>query len=243
MKRSVLICLALFIMGLLGGCCATQRVCETKVQIKGQDKAQNKSALSPVYAPLADYLTERFDLGAKSGIGIDLGSGRGDLIVELAQRSPGMHWINADINTKVFAGFFNKAASAGVADCISAQLADAKSLPYRSNYADIIVSRGSFPFWGGVEAGLNEVNRVLKPGCFAFIGQGFSENLPVDIARSIRERQKQNRHWPHYDVDQTAQELADIMKRMGNKNYIIHRPQPAGSQGVNYGIWLEWRKE
>jgi SAM-dependent methyltransferase len=239
MKRIVSTCLVLFIMGLLGGCSAPERVIETKVQIKGQ----GKSALSPVYAPLADYLTERFDLGAKRGVGIDLGSGRGDLIVELAKRSPGMHWINADVNTKVFAGFFNKAASAGVAERVSAQLADAKSLPYRSNYADIVVSRGSFPFWGGLEAGLNEVNRVLKPGCPAYIGRGFSENLPVEIARSIRQRQKQNLHWPNYDVDQTAAELADIMKRMGNKNYTIHRPKTAGSQGVNYGIWLEWRKE
>jgi len=239
MKRILSTCLVLLVMGYMGGCSASQQVSETKIQIKGQ----TKSALSPVYVPLADYLTERFALEDQSGIGIDLGSGRGDLIIELAKRSPRMHWINADINTKVFAGFFNKAASAGVSERVSAQLADAKSLPYRSNYADIIVSRGSFPFWGGVEAGLNEVNRVLKPGCSAYIGRGFSENLPVDIARSIRQRQKQNRHWPNYDVDQTATELADIMKRMGNKNYTIHRPKPAGSQGVNYGIWLEWRKE
>lgn len=205
--------------------------------------SQPRNALAPVYAPLAEWLTKRFDLASKKGIGIDLGGGKGDLIAELAQRSPQMHWIDADIDPKNFAAFFEKAKTAGVADRVSALMADAGQMPFRDQYADLIVSRGSFPFWGDLKAGLSEVNRVLKPGGIAYIGRGFSENLPVEVARQIRDKQKKNDGFPKYDVDQTEKELRRILDELGVQGYQIIRPKPPGAEGVNYGIWVEWRKE
>ena len=50
---------------------------------------------------------------------------------------------------------------------------------------------------------------ALKFWGVAFIGRGFSENLPVEIARKVRAKQNGG---PKYDVAKTAAELREIMK-------------------------------
>ena len=198
----------------------------------------SRGVLAPVYAPLAEQIVSDFDLSAKEGIGIDVGSGPGTLIVELCERTR-LHWVNADINPSVFAPFYRLAEQRGFADRVSAMFADAHALPFHDNYADIIVSRGSFHLWEDKVRAFGEIYRVLKPGAPAYIGRGFSENLPVETARAIREKQRKRMK---YDVDETADELYDVMTVLGIKAFKIHRPQPPASEGVNYGIWVEFRK-
>jgi len=117
--------------------------------------------------------------------------------------------------------------------------ADAQALPFKDNYADIIVSRGSFQFWKDKRLAFSEIYRVLKTGGIAFIGRGFSENLPVEIAKNIQERTDGG---PMYDVAGTAEELRQIMKILSINEYKIQMPKPHDSEGINYGIWLEFYK-
>ena len=194
--------------------------------------------LLPVYAPLAEHIVTEYNLAEKKGIGIDLGSGPGNLIIELCKRTQLMQWINADINPNFFPLFLKEAEEAGVGHRVSAVHADAQVLPFENDYAEIIVSRGSFQFWDDKKLAFSEIYRVLKPGGIAFIGRGFSENLPVEIARKIRKQGK----GPNYDVAKTANELREIMQVLEINNYRILIPKPPGSEGVNYGIWLEFRK-
>jgi SAM-dependent methyltransferase len=198
----------------------------------------SRGTLSPVYAPLAEQIVTDFDLQEKEGIGIDLGSGPGTLILELCERTR-LHWINADINPHFFPHFYSQAQQRGFGHRVSAVFADACALPFRDNYADIVVSRGSFPFWQDKIRAFGEIYRVLRPGAVAYIGRGFSRNLPVATARKIRGKQggKMN-----YDVDKAADELRRIMDELGIKTYRIHKPKPPGSEKVNYGIWLEFHK-
>ncbi|MBN2289978.1 MAG: class I SAM-dependent methyltransferase, partial [Candidatus Glassbacteria bacterium] len=195
--------------------------------------------LAPVYAPLAEQIVGEFGLAGSKGTGIDLGSGPGSLVIELALRTPGMHWINADINPHFFPHFYEQAAKAGVRQRVEAVAADAQDLPFPSDYADIVVSRGSFQLWGDRQKAFAEVYRVLKPGGRAFIGRGFPENLPVETARRIRE---QTGGGPVYDIDRTAAMLRGIMLALKIKDYRVRLPRPPGSEGVNYGIWLEFGK-
>jgi SAM-dependent methyltransferase len=199
----------------------------------------SRGRLAPVYGPLAEQIVADFDLQEKTGIGIDIGSGPGTLIIELCKRTP-MHWINADINPHFFPHFYNQAAKHGCADRASAIPADVHSLPFRDNYADIIVSRGSFPFWREKTRAFAEIYRVLKPGAAAHIGRGFSENLPVDTAKRIRAGQGAKMR---YDLDKTTAELREIMKTLAIKDYEIHRPRSDLREVVNYGIWITFRKD
>jgi len=198
----------------------------------------SRKTLAPVYAPLAEQIVADFDLAEKEGIGIDLGSGPGTLIVELCKRTR-MHWINADINPNYFAGFYRQAEENGVGYRVSALFADAHNLPFRDNYADIIVSRGSYHIWEDKVRAFGEIYRVLKPGAAAYIGRGFSRNLPVETAKKIRAKQGKKMK---YDVDKKANELYNIMSELGIKDYRIDIPKPPGSENVNYGIWVEFRK-
>jgi len=209
----------------------------TKQNALGMIRTSRKT-LAPVYAPLAEQIVSDFDLSEKDGIGIDLGSGPGTLIVELCKRTR-MHWINADINPNFFPNFYRQAEENGFGHRVSAIFADAHNLPFRDNYADIIVSRGSYHFWEGKVRAFSEIYRVLKPGAVAYIGRGFSRNLPIETAKKIRAKQGEKMK---YDVEKKANELHNIMNELRIKDYRIHKPKPPGSEKVNYGIWVEFHK-
>ncbi len=198
----------------------------------------SRGTLAPVYAPLAEQIATDFNLREKEGIGIDLGSGPGTLILELCRHTR-LHWINADINPHFFPYFYKQAQQRGYGHRVSAVFADACALPFRDNYADIIVSRGSFPFWQDKRRAFGEIYRVLKPGAVAYIGRGFSRNLPVATAKKIRGKQGGKMK---YNLDKAADELRQIMKVLQIKEWKIHRPNPPGSDKVNYGIWIEFHK-
>jgi len=198
----------------------------------------SQTTLSPIYAHLAEQMVEDLGLAGREGIGIDLGSGPGTLIVELCKRTK-MHWVNADINPYFFGPFYTEAAKHGLAHRVSAIFADAHALPFRDDYADVIVSRGAYHFWNNKPSAFGEILRVLKPDGVAYIGRGFSANLPAETARKIRAKQGKKMK---YDLDAKTAELEGIMKQTGIRDYRIHRPSPPDASHVNYGIWIEFRK-
>ena len=208
-------------------------------RIAAQEPAPISRTLAPVYAPLAQQISDDFELRDKLGTGIDLGSGPGDLILELCKRTRWMHWVNADIDAAVFAGFLQRVQDAGFRGRVSATRADVHALPFENAFADVVVSRGSYPFWKDKTKAFADVYRVLKPGGVAFIGRGFSGNLPLAVAREVRERQRRNGNEPVYDVEAAEAELKEIMRSLEIKDYRIRIP---GRGDVNYGIWLEFRK-
>ena len=198
----------------------------------------SEGRLSPVYGPLAEQLVKELELEGKSGIGIDIGSGPGALIIELCKRTK-QHWINADINPHFFPYFLEQAEKHGFGGRVSAIVADAQSLPFRDNYADVIVSRGSFWLWPNKVKAFGEIRRVLKPGGVAYIGRGFSENLPIEVAKTVRGGQGGS---VKYDVAKTAAELREIMTTLKVKNYRIVRPRLNNDDKVEYGVWVEFHR-
>ena len=145
----------------------------TKKDALGMLKA-SQTILRPVYGPLAEQIVTEFELDKKTGIGIDVGSGPGTLIIELCKRTQ-LHWVNADINPHFFPYFYKEAGKNDFGHRVSAIFADAHALPFRDNYADFIVSRGSFPFWQDKKKAFSEIYRILKPGAIAYIGKILAE--------------------------------------------------------------------
>jgi len=194
--------------------------------------------LAPVYAPLAEQLVADYNLDdIESGIGIDLGSGPGTLIFELCART-NLHWINADINPHFFPIFFAEAEKKGFGHRVSAIFADAQALPFRDDYADIIVSRGSYHFWDDKALGFSEIMRVLKPGGVAYIGRGMAHDMPSETARAIREQQGERMV---YDREAEAASLEAMFAELGIDTYRIETPVPPDDSSLNYGIWIELR--
>jgi len=245
MKLLRCFCLPALVLLLYSTGCATVKHAPSHPNERDNEQAAlrmiraSRGTLAPVYAPLAEQIATDFNLQDKEGIGIDLGSGPGTLILELCERTR-MHWINADINPHFFPHFYRQAQQRGFGHRVSAVYADARALPFRDNYADIIVSRGSFPFWQDKTRAFSEIYRVLKPGAVAYIGRGFSRNLPVASARKIRNKQGGKMK---YNVDMASDELRQLMKTLKIKEWKIHRPNPPGSDNVNYGLWIEIHKQ
>jgi SAM-dependent methyltransferase len=240
---SICFAIAFSVVGLLLACPAGARVLtEPDDSLHSQLAAerftrQARSVLAPVYPYLAEHIVSTFGLADRPGVGIDLGSGPGSLVVELAKRTDSLYWINADINPHFFGPFLSAAAEAGVSHRVGAVFADAQKLPFRDNYADIIVSRGSFHFWEDRIAAFGEIYRVLKPGGVAFIGRGLAGSMPVGAAGSVRNAQKGG---PRYDLKKTAAELSAAMDQLGIDRHRIATPHRYS--GVNYGIWLTFHK-
>jgi ubiquinone/menaquinone biosynthesis C-methylase UbiE len=201
------------------------------------DTAKNK--LAPNYPYLAQFIIDRFKLQSKTGIGLDIGGGPGDLTVELCKRTSSMYWIVADINPWYADYFYQRVKKNNLFDRAAFIQADVHSLPFRDNYADVVVSRGSVQFWQDKEKAFSEIIRVLKPGGAAIIGRGFSENLPLGIAHQIRA--KQGGKMPSYNPAETAHELEIILQKLNVTDYEIQLPREDQKE-VSYGFWILFKK-
>jgi len=105
-----------------------------------------------------------------------------------------------------------------------------------NNYADIIVSRGSYQFWKNKTQAFKEIMRVLKPGGVAYIGRGFARDMPVEVARSIRTNQSGAMN---YDRHKEAEKLQELLDELQIKNYRIEIPNTDDEKNIHYGIWVE----
>jgi SAM-dependent methyltransferase len=201
-----------------------------------QEVAQGRQV---VYSALAEYLVNRFDLSEKPGIGIDIGSGPGDLIVHLAKRTSQYYWINADINTWCARPFTMNTLKENIAHRTGFIFADTCALPFRDNYADVVVSRGSYQFWPNLERGLSEILRVLRPGGVAFIGRGVAPTMSEAEVRKLARAGRIG--GPKYDPDKDAERFRNLMRKLGIEQFEVIRHRPEDSN-LNYGVWLYMRK-
>ena len=192
-----------------------------------------------VYSELADYLVRRFDLSEKTGVGIDIGGGPGDLIVHLAKRTRQYYWINADINTWCVRPFTVNTLKENIAHRTGFVFADACALPFRDNYADIAVSRGSYQFWPDLEKGMSEILRVLRSGGVAFVGRGVAPTMPEAEVRKLAKAGRIG--GPKYDPDKDAERFRDLMQKLGIPQFEVIRNIPE-DPNLNYGVWLYFRK-
>jgi SAM-dependent methyltransferase len=201
-----------------------------------QTMAKNRQI---VYDRLSAYLVDRLDLSTREGIGIDLGSGPGDLVVRLASSTKRFYWINADINTGYARPFAAEILAKGIAHRTGFIFADACALPFRDNYADVIVSRGSYQFWGDLEKGLAEIRRVLRPGGEAFIGRGVPPTMPEEEVAELAARKFIG--GPKYDPDADAARFGALMQKMNIREFEVIRHK-ASDPELNYGVWLYFKK-
>ena len=74
----------------------------------------------------------------------------------------------------------------GLSDKIKTVEGDVHALPFESNFADFIVSRGSMFFWDNPKSAFKKINRILKPGGNTYIAGGFeNKELRDDIVNRM----------------------------------------------------------
>jgi ubiquinone/menaquinone biosynthesis C-methylase UbiE len=175
-----------------------------------------KLAFAPIYPYLARCIKEKF--GISKGVCVDVGSGPGSLAIALA-RITRLHVYSLDIQEGMTEVALRNIAKAGFSSRVEAVTADVCRMPFGDGSVDLVVSRGSLPFWEDRGGAFREIYRVLKAGGVAYVGGGFgSPEIKSRVIeafskkralRSSREKFLAGMKRPKFTPEQLEADLAD----------------------------------
>lgn len=100
---------------------------------------------------------------------LDIGSGPGDLAIEVARRLPGASIVGVDLAPAMVDVATGNVLAARLGSRIRFELADAARLPLDDSSVDLVVSSLSLHHWDQAPAVFAELHRVLRPGGSALI--------------------------------------------------------------------------
>jgi ubiquinone/menaquinone biosynthesis C-methylase UbiE len=101
------------------------------------------------------------------GAVLDVGTGPGVLLVELAARRPDLRLTGVDVSADMVAAATRNLQPLG--ERASARVGDVTSLPFPDRSFDLIVSSLSLHHWDRPEAAVPELARTLRPGGRVYI--------------------------------------------------------------------------
>jgi len=189
---------------------------------------------APVYPALARQIVQ--DYGIRKGVCVDVGGGTGHLGMEVAKQTD-LTVYNLDIDTDAVRLSGILVDEAKLRGRVRPIEGDALDMPFKDGFADLVISRGSIPFWPDRAKGLQECYRILKPGGVAYIGGGFSRILAPEIRTAIVERHNKAfaKHLPA--GFKRPDDLDQVARRAG-----IPEGQFRLIKEPIRGAWLEIRK-
>ena len=172
------------------------------------------------------------DYGVLEGVCLEVGCGTAIFAIELCRRS----------NLKIYALEKVKAIyevacmnieNEGLTDRITPVLGDAHDLPFENEFADLIISRGSYHCWEDKVLVFKEIYRVLKKGGIGFVGGGFGRYVTEEELKrmeSLRNRSLKD----DAKAYSLPNELEEIVHKAGISNFHIIYDRS--------GLWAELKK-
>jgi ubiquinone/menaquinone biosynthesis C-methylase UbiE len=115
--------------------------------------------LRGVYRRLA---TDVAPAAPDDGTVLDVGTGPGVLLVELARHRPDLRLTGVDLSSDMAAAAERNLSEFGAR--ASTRVGDVKDLPFPDQSFDLIVSSFSLHHWDDLDAAVAELARVLRPG-------------------------------------------------------------------------------
>lgn len=127
--------------------------------------------LRPLYRRVADDMTTLPDLVPMTEITavLEIGSGPGELALEIARRLPGGELIGIDLADAMIDSAIERARTERLDERVRFVLADAAALPFPDGSFDVAVSTLSLHHWAEPATVFAEIARVLRPGGVALI--------------------------------------------------------------------------
>ena len=172
------------------------------------------------------------DYGVLEGRGVDVGCGTAVFAVELCRYSRlKIHALEKE--KAIYEMACSNIKNEGLTDRIIPVLGDANDLPFESEFADFIISRGAYHCWQDKVQVFKEIYRVLKKGGISFVGGGFGRyvtdeelnRMKILRDRSLKEDAK---------AYSSPEKLKEIIYKAGISNFRI-LDDPAG-------YWAEIKK-
>jgi SAM-dependent methyltransferase len=127
--------------------------------------------LAPLYRRVADDVTTLplLVLSSEHTAILEIGSGPGELAVEIARRVPGAEVVGIDLAEPMIDSAIERARAQGLGERVRFVLADAAELPLADGSFDIVVSTLSLHHWSDPATVFAEIARVVRPGGVALI--------------------------------------------------------------------------
>lgn len=133
--------------------------------IKGQDLAQAYDQVSrlPQFQAIHRMIVRELDQYSPEGTLVDVGSGPGHLLSEIAQVHPFLKLVGVDVSAEMVEAATANARQAGLRQ-VRFRQGQAQSLPFPDSSVDFVVSSLSLHHWSEPDKALLEIHRILKPG-------------------------------------------------------------------------------
>lgn len=190
------------------------------------DKRHRFAAMYPL---LVRQIFEDYGEGRKNVL--DVGTGNGALLIELSKITD-MELTGLDLREQVLDRVRENMRLHDVEpQRISLIHGDVADMPLPDDSVDLIISRGSIPFWDDMGAAFSEMYRVLAPGGCFFVGCGFSRYQPLEEVRGMRPK------WAGKGSDDPRNDwkkgtrIPDALGKAGIENYRLIKD--------DYGVWVE----
>ena len=188
---------------------------------------------APMYAYYAEKIKEK--TGMTKGVCLDVGSCGGYLGLVLAKITD-LDFIFLDISSEMLEKAKLHITEDGLQKRARTLLADVHSIPLDDGSVNLVISRGSIPFWKDPATALKEVYRVLVPGGKAYVGGGKgTPEIRDQIAARVKEMGNvpDREKWGHGPRNIPKRDYDEIMKQTGIAKFTINK----GDDGMWIQIW------
>ncbi|MCM8781253.1 MAG: class I SAM-dependent methyltransferase [Candidatus Omnitrophica bacterium] len=172
----------------------TSRKVEAEMYLSEQEAVSEYLGIAGIigitYSLLADQIYELS--GSLKGKVLDLGTGLGNLAVELARRFTEAEIFGLDISQEMLTQAENSQQKQGINN-LKFKLMDVHALDFEENSIDLIASHGSLHHWQDPKKVFLQAQRVLKPGGIIYIAdlrRDAPENIVEEAAVGLNPAQK-----------------------------------------------------
>ena len=147
-----------------------------------------KENFMPAIISTVKQITE--DYGVLEGVGVDVGCGTAVFAIELCRHSK-LKMYAMEKEKAIYEVARMNIEKERLTDKIIPVLGDAHDLPFDNEFADFIISRGSYHCWEDKVQVFKEIYRVLKKQGIGFVGGGFGcyvTEEELNRMKSLRDR-------------------------------------------------------
>ena len=189
-----------------------------------------KENFMPAIISTVKQITE--DYGVLEGVGVDVGCGTAVFAIELCRHSK-LKMYALEKEKAIYEVARMNIEKERLTNKIISVLGDANDLPFDNDFADFIISRGSYHCWEDKVQVFKEIYRVLKKEGIGFVGGGFGRYVTeeeLNRMKSLRNRSLKENAKAYNSPDV----LKEVIYKANISNFRIIYDRA--------GLWAEIRK-
>ena len=189
-----------------------------------------KENFMPAIVSIVKQIIE--DYGVLEGICVEVGCGTAVFAIELSKHTK-LKIYALEKEKAIYKVASMNIKKEGLTDKIIPVLGDAHRLPFENEFADFVISRGSYHCWQDKVQVLKEIYRVLKKGSIGLVGGGFGryvDGKELKRMKSLRDRSLGEKAKVYSSPDK----LREVVDKAGIVDFRIINSQT--------DLWAEIRK-